>query len=371
MKIVILVRILWSAGAQRIAIKEAKELHQSGHDVKLIFLRRGKTWGVYSRLLQDVDYEVISEGNSSIFSGLYSFMTGLFMPDRRGEGRVDYDLLRKFPEIVKKLNPDKIICHDEWAGYAGFLSKRKYGIPYEVYLHERLGSLDVPLIGKIALRLRDRILRNAEKVYSVTQKIASDTNMRFGYNVVSNPPGFDRLKSLPSNERRNSVASIAMWDANRDPYFFIQLEKYLHGYEIDLVGNWRDESYYENFKKNLPEGTFLLLKRGISEAKKEEIISKSKYLVRFGKREFGLATAVIESISSGTPVIINEELGTADMIRESGAGYVLDSAEPELAAKLILETSQEKYDQMVKNTLKLRDTLTWTDHAKKLVSSCN
>jgi len=39
MKIIIIVRILWTAGAQKIAIKEAKTLTDMGHNVRLVFLR--------------------------------------------------------------------------------------------------------------------------------------------------------------------------------------------------------------------------------------------------------------------------------------------------------------------------------------------
>ena len=49
MKIIILVRIFWTAGAQKIAIKEARELQSMGHDVELIFLR--------GRKLPEYDYE--------------------------------------------------------------------------------------------------------------------------------------------------------------------------------------------------------------------------------------------------------------------------------------------------------------------------
>lgn len=58
MKIVILVRILWTAGAQKIAINEALELKRQGHDIDLIFLRRGKTWKAYEELLSKINYRI-------------------------------------------------------------------------------------------------------------------------------------------------------------------------------------------------------------------------------------------------------------------------------------------------------------------------
>jgi len=45
-KILILLRILWTAGAQRIAINEYNWLKKLGYEPELVFLRKGK----YKRL---------------------------------------------------------------------------------------------------------------------------------------------------------------------------------------------------------------------------------------------------------------------------------------------------------------------------------
>ena len=69
MRIIILVRILWTAGAQKIAIKEAKELQALDNQVELIFLR-GKKLPEYDELLEGINYKIISETGNSIFSPL-------------------------------------------------------------------------------------------------------------------------------------------------------------------------------------------------------------------------------------------------------------------------------------------------------------
>ena len=367
MKIAILVRILWSAGAQKIAINEAIELRKQGHEVDLIFLRRGKTWKAYEELLAKTNYRVISEGKSSIFTGLYSFITGLFMKDRKGEGRIDFDLLRKFPKFIENSKPDKVICHDEWAGIAGYYAKKKLKIPYEVFLHERLGKLKVPIFGRMAERYRIRILKNATRVYSVTVKIAKDTIQRFGINVLPDPPGFEFLGETDPSHKLNRIVSVSMWDIGRNPFFFLQLDKYLDDYEILLLGNWRDNDYYESFIRSIPKNSKIRIKTNISEMEKNSLIRESKFLVRFGDMEFGLATAVIESISCGTPVIINTGLGTADMIREHHAGFVLDSPDPEAVANIVRNANMESYEQILKNVYELRRNWTWKGHVEKLL----
>ena len=106
MKIAILVRILWSAGTQKIAIQEARTLTQMGCDVELIFLRRSKSGEVYGDLLKNINYRVLSENNKSVLVPIYDFITGIFMSSRKGEGRIDYNLIRGFPSLARiLLNP--------------------------------------------------------------------------------------------------------------------------------------------------------------------------------------------------------------------------------------------------------------------------
>ena len=367
MKIVILVRILWTAGAQKIAINEALELKRQGHDIDLIFLRRGKTWKAYEELLSKINYRILSEGKSSIFTGLYSFITSLLMPDRKGEGRIDYDLLKKFPEFIAGYEVDKIICHDEWAGIAGYLAKKKKGIPYEVFLHERLGKLNVPILGKLAEIYRMRVLRNASRLYSVTDKISIDTYERFSIQSIPDPPGFEELSPINVEKKANRIVSVSMWDSGRNPFFFIELEKVLDNYEFLLLGNWRNQEYYALFMRSLPENTRIKIKTNVSEDEKRKLVGESKFLVRFGKMEYGLATAVVESISYGTPVIINSELGTAGLVQQYKVGFVLQTPDPKAVADILNSFKEEEYNQMLRNMNTLKKSWTWTDHVMKLL----
>ena len=136
MKICILVRILWSAGTQKFAISEAKALQSMGHDVELVFLRRTVKGNVYDDLLKDIKVFVLSERNESTFVPLYDYITGVFMSNRKGEGRVDYNLIKKFPSFAKDRGYDLIICQDLFAGLAGYYNWKKYGTDYLVIIHE-------------------------------------------------------------------------------------------------------------------------------------------------------------------------------------------------------------------------------------------
>lgn len=78
MKIGILLRILWPAGAQKIAINEARELIRVGHDVKLYFLRSSEFGYRYDDLLCDLNYVVMSPNHKSVVSPVYSRVTRMF-----------------------------------------------------------------------------------------------------------------------------------------------------------------------------------------------------------------------------------------------------------------------------------------------------
>jgi len=62
MRVLIISRLLWTAGAQRIAINEYHWLKRLGYDTELVFLRRGNVTG-YEELLEEVNYKVVRRGH--------------------------------------------------------------------------------------------------------------------------------------------------------------------------------------------------------------------------------------------------------------------------------------------------------------------
>jgi len=137
-KILILLRILWTAGAQRIAINEYNWLKKLGYEPELVFLRKGNTKG-YEEMLKDINYKVVREGNG-ILTPLFYAGTKLFARDRGIESTVDLDLIMKVPEIAKMEGADYLICHDQLAGIGGLKAKEKYNIPYSVFIHEKVAT---------------------------------------------------------------------------------------------------------------------------------------------------------------------------------------------------------------------------------------
>lgn len=377
MKIVIVVRILWTAGAPKIAIQEAKELKRLGHAVTLVFLRRAKTLGGYSDLLNDIDWKVLSDGHNSFFTPLYDYITGLFMPDRRGEGRVDYDLLRRFPSFAKEVGTDYVICHDQWAGLAGYYAFRKYGIKYAVFLHERLSSYEVPILGRLAHLYEKKVLKNASKVFAVTEKVRNSAVENYGINPITNIPGIPDNGSNPFDKRKNIILSVSMWDTGRHPYIYLKIAQEIQGFKLIIAGNWRDPELKRKMGDEVKQMHLedkVSFADHLTEEQLSDLYRESKFLARFGYGEYGLGTATLEAISFGLPLIVNSELGTAELIKEHKAGLVLDSEAPQdvdirkIVSFLENNSNIECYSAMQKGCEEIVSKYTWEKHCRNLLN---
>lgn len=249
MKIVILVRILWSAGAQKAAIDEAKEFKRMGLDVKLVFLRKTESGNVYLPLLTEIDWEVMSKGTSSFMTPFYNKLTGIFMPDRKGDGRLDYDLIRAFPDYIINYKPDLIICHDQWAGLAGYYTFRKYGVKFVTLLHESLGKYNVPVLGKLANRYEKNVLRNSQKIFAINEKIAESVSHEYGLSAIVDYHGMDVKKRPDYGSKSNVILANSTWDSNRATDIYLKILEALPNFNIQMVGRWRDPNLKLHYEK--------------------------------------------------------------------------------------------------------------------------
>ena len=380
MKIAILVRILWSAGTQKIAIQETRTLSDMGLDVELIFLRRTKSGEVYRNLLKGVKYRIFSEENKSVLVPLYDFITGIFMSNKKGEGRIDYNLIRAFPSLAKNNVYDLIICQDQWAGLAGYYSWKKYGINYVVMLHEQINEMPWVtgfnrILAKIALRYQRNVLTHAKRVFAVTKKIAAtaaDFYKKSNLTIVDNLPGLEIKPFLNYSEKSNSILLISFWNETKFPEIYLDLFKKVKGYKFIMIGNWISDAYRETFIGKLKildvfEKVKFIDK--LSESEKNEIIASCKFSVRFGKGEFGPGIGSIEALENGVPLIVNKELGIADYLRGYQCSLIVDNfSETDKIDTFIHEhDNKESYDRLQESIKKFVKDHTWLKHCENLL----
>ncbi len=374
MKVIILVRILWTAGAQKIAIKEAQAISTLGHDVQLVFLRATESGKNLQSELEKVKYTIFSKPEYTP-RRIYSSVTGLFAHDRKGEGTVDYDLIKKFAKSIKPEECDYIICHDPWAGIAGLYLKKKYGIPYCVYMHEKTGKkYSIPVIGYLARHIEMKVIKNAKRVFCVTSTVAASVKENFAVDCITNLPGMDLEKSYQFENKENILLASATWDRDRNPEDYLNIIEQLPTFTLFVVGRWRRSIERDIFKemitnRNLSERVYF--KDSISETEMFELYSKAKFLLRFGKNEGGVGTSTVESISHLTPVIVSS-LGISDLIINYGGGFVIENKSPSKVAQIINENNtKSKYDKLQADLKKIASLYTWERHSILLINSLN
>ena len=369
MKIIILVRILWTAGAQKIAIREARELEALGNQVELVFLR-GKKLPEYDELLEGIDYKIISETGNSIFSPLYQYITHKFMPDRGVETRVDYNLIRYFPKYIKNKKVDYIICHDQLAGLAGYYTFKKLGVKYSVIIHERL-SFNSSILGKMWQKYEHKVLEKAIDVFTITEKIADSVQKIQNVKANANYPGMDVQRTTEFFKKENSLIAVAMWDYGRKPELYLDIIEKVPDFILYFVGNFRIKELENEFKDEIKKRKLekkVIMKQGITESTLIKLYQKSKFVIRFGFGEFGLGTATIEAMQNCVPLIINSELGTAGLVNRYSCGLVLNDIATNTINRFIDENNNENsYKILQDNIVKLSNNYSWRKHAERLL----
>ena len=382
MKIAIVVRLLWSAGTQKFAILQARALVKAGHDVEIIFLRKSKSGAVYDDLLKDLNFKIISERNRSILVPVYDWITGIFMQSRKGEGRVDYNLIRGFPKYARD-KYDLIICQDQWAGLAGYYNWRKYGTPYFVIIHERVNKFPwVKGIKRVlvwlALRYQKVILLNAKKILSLTKKVADTVNEmypKYGITCVDDFPGIEERNFIDYSEKENKIALVSFWNEVKTPEIYIGIFESINNYNFLMIGNWISESYKNSFISKLKErGVFekVTFLSGISESEKNQEISKCKFFMRFGKGEYGPGIGTIEALEMGVPVIINTDLGISDYLVNYNCALILDDpTDPSEISKVkrFIEDNDnpDAYKYMQNEIKRFIKKHSWESHVERLL----
>lgn len=380
MKICIVVRILWSAGTQKFAIQQAKAFQDAGHEVTIIFLRSTESGHVYDELLKTVEYEIMFQGNKSIFVPLYDLITGIFMPNRKGEGRVDYNLIRRFPRYIRRRNFDHIICQDQWSGLAGYYAKRKLGIKYSVIIHEQVNNFPwikgfKRILVTLALRWQRKILYNADRIFTVTEPVAETIKgfYRDKLDVSSVFPGIDNHIERNYSIKKNQIIMVSYWNEVKIPEAYIPIFKGIEGYNFVMAGNWisleyrnmfLDKIQHENLKDKV---TFV---DHLSEVEKSALFAESKFYLRFGQDEKGPGYGTIEALESGLPVICNNGLGISPYLLDKSFALVIDDLRDIESIQTFINRSDTKdnYERLQEQIEAMIDKLSWTTHANKIIT---
>lgn len=333
MRITILVRILWTAGAQRIAIHEAQTLRDLGHEVDLVFLRKSTGLTGYEDILSKVQHTVYSEAQDSPLTPLFSRLTGRFMPSRAGEGRADLNLIWSFPASLRRRKVDLLVCHDELSGVAGYLANKRFGIPYEVVIHERVSNMPwvrPRILARAASACVRIVLRSAQSVFGITDSVSESVRKLYHVPVKTAFPGLEANPAPGFDKRSKRIISSSLWSDVKRPFDYIPIMAALPEYQFEFLGNWISQDYRLTFLRRLAElglDKRVALLSSLSVGEMMVRYQQSRFYLRIGNHEYGPAMGTIEALENGLPPILYD-VGSADLIANYGCGWKLESTDP-------------------------------------------
>ena len=365
MRICIIVRILWPGGVQRIAFAEADGLRKLGNDVDLIFIRATNRY-TYS---QKLNYKVLygNDVSKRFLGRLFKRITMHYSPERGEDATIDIDLIYKTEHNLKK-QYDIIYYFDEFSALFQKFNNKRYKNKTVVLIHEVKildGSLLSRLVQRRAIKYSDIVLTNTHQNLDLLKRagIKNAYEVYPGLVLHDKVPGFDM--------REDIVLSVTMWDSGRRPETLLEIAKQMKNGKLIIAGSWTDNNYFKSFKNKLKNSNLenkVIVTGTIDENNLINIYKKAKISIRFGYDEKGPGMGSLESISYGLPLIIDENIGIREIIKDGCNGYIV---EPEdsigIAEKIsLLFNDKNIWEKMSKNNLELAKSFSWENHNEKL-----
>ncbi|WP_237698036.1 glycosyltransferase family 4 protein [Metallosphaera cuprina] len=311
---------------------------------------------VYRRA--DSHYDLTGINSSFLFKEnksnlIFQFITSLYAGHRSKDATVDLDRIVKARKLIKGVS----LFHDQFAGITGYLRKSKYHEDYAVYIHET--SLDNQGVKWRVFQLIEK------KVLSKSRLIL--TNSNWNREILSSH-GFDAKVVYPgcnpkakvNLEREKVVLTVSLWDKGRRPEVYAEIGKRIKG-KIIMAGSWAKDEDREEFKRRHP---WVHVTGALSEEELIRLYDKASVFIRFGFHEKGPGLGVLEAMGHGLPVIVNDGLGSKELIKDNG--YVVNDLN-EAADRIndILEDERLRKDMSL-NSWEIAKSLTWRTHAEKI-----
>ncbi|AOL17854.1 glycosyl transferase [Sulfolobus sp. A20] len=326
------------------AVEEARRLG------KLFVLRES----FHDYGLTDVKVEIVRKGHGKL-TPIFWAITSLYAKGRGKEATVDLDLI-----LTKwlKVSPPALY-HDQFAGIMGYLNKVFRGQDYALYLHET--NLRAKGVKWYFPRLLDREVMSKAKVVFTNSKENQKVLAEYGFSSVVVYPGCYPRDG--KKEREPIVLAVSMWDKGRFPEWYGEVAKRLKRGKLIMAGSWAVKEEKERFKKEYPQ---VAVTGRLSEEKLQELYDRASIVLRFGFNELGPGMGIIEGICNGLIPIVNEGLGSKELIVNDVNGYVVKDYE-EAAEKInYLFENDDRLNKMREELRSLADDLSWDNHARKI-----
>ncbi|BCU67939.1 glycosyl transferase [Sulfolobales archaeon HS-7] len=340
-KLNIVLRILWKGGVTRVAVEEARNINS-----RLIVYRNASTQ--YD--LSDVDVKVLFDNKSK---RIFTLLTSIYAGHRGEEATVDLDRIIKAKDLIR----GPALFHDQFAGITGYLRKRKYGEDYAVYIHET--SLDSKGKKWALPRIMERKVLEKSKVIITNSNWNKEILGSWGFRAEVVYPGCYPKEKI-NLDREKIALTVSVWDSGRRPEIYGEISRKIKG-KLVMAGYWTRQDTLTEFTKKYGGVT---VTGPIPESELRELYDKAAVLIRFGFNEKGPGMGVLEAMGAGMPVVVNDGLGSKELIKDNG--YVVRDWEEAVDRVNEILEDENLRREMSKNSWEIAKSLHWSNHARRV-----
>lgn len=356
-KIGIILRYLWIAGAPKIAVYQVQGLIKQGYLAELIILAMSPKYrGEYDSLLHKIPYIFVTVPKfiEKIELVLNNKLFGKWRPEERLIPLAS--ILLAVKHVAKY---DILLCHDPFSGFLGLLAKVLLRKPYVVYLHE------TPFGNKYFIPFERIILRLADAIFAVSEKVVEEINISIRHKVAL-PPGLPTERS-DKQKVEKIILTVARWDRDRRPDWIVKIAKEMENFTFFVSGYWQSKNLYEEFVvKSRNIKNLIVCQKPIKEEELGKLLSLSLVVIRFNPLGEALGMIAWEAVHKGVPVIVNSSLGVARYIKTFNAGIVVVNIDDIKSIKEALIEISKNYQQYAENCLKLGEYYNVENQSKRL-----
>ncbi len=184
----------------------------------------------------------------------------------------------------------------------------------------------------------------------------------FGVNLEN----FYPIREINKDNKYFDILFIGQLSVQKGLHYLIRaFHQFKHpNKRLHIVGSITND---KNFFSDQLKDDNILVYGHIHHLKLKEIINKSDVFVLPSLQE-GFATVILQALACGCPVIVSENTGAAEFVRENKCGFVVPIRNSQIISdKLtLLSDNKQLLKELANNALKISTKNTWDDYAEKL-----
>ena len=303
------------------------------------------------------NYRTITDDSKSHFNEMHLFRSFNLFPKLGFAGIINFKIFFKFIKIRKKFDIVHIHLARDLVSLPLALICMLLRKPYVLQTHGMIDPSKRKMAKFLDIFVTRKVMRSSELILSLSKEEDSD--------LLAIEKQINLIRFINAARKRNQVTRqdkvvfVGRMAEDKRPDLLVKAAHlFLKGHHhtiFEFIGP--NSGLLKECKQIVSAGKFqenFLFRGPLNNSETVELVSQSKVLVLPSPKD-RFPLAVVEALSTGTPVVISKGNGLAELISEYQAGIVSNLTEIEIASAI--RTIYESFEDYRKNADKLFDDI--------------